>query len=470
MSQEWDVIVVGAGSAGLPAAIRAAEGGARVLQIEADRRIGGTLHWSSGQMAAAGTRQQQAAGIEDSPGEHYDDAQRITGGTIDPELGRLAIDNAADTIDWLCDLGYQPSAGTPAPGVTHEPYTVRRYVWGDKAGISVLETLEPRHRELVSDGKIELRLGHRMTGIERDGGRVSGVRVASEDDGDYVAHGGAVALTSGGYAANPELWSELTPSIPLRSFCNPYARGEGVTAALELGAKVDGSEHFLCTFAGYLEDPHDPLSVKFFSIAPKHRPPWEIFVDGDGARFMREDEWSIDYCERALLAQPGMRMWIVYDERIRQNAPPLTLPDDTTPEQLMGKHPRFVRADSVADLAAATGMNAETLQASIDQFNQAVAAGEDGAFGRKHLVRPIAHPPYYAVEAAGVTVCSPAGLAIDTQLRVLNEEAEPIEGLYAAGEVCGFCRFTGNAFVGGMSLTPALTLGRLLGERLAAAT
>ena len=94
---DWDVLVIGAGSAGLPLAIKAAERGARVLQLEADHRIGGTLHWSSGQISAAGTRLQKQHGIDDSPDEHYRDAQRIAHDTIDPVVLRLFVDHAAAT-------------------------------------------------------------------------------------------------------------------------------------------------------------------------------------------------------------------------------------------------------------------------------------------------------------------------------------------------------------------------------------
>ena len=134
MTDSWDVIIVGAGSTGLPAAIFAAQRGGRVLHLEADSRVGGTLHWSSGQIAAAGTRLQKRLGIEDSAEAHYADAQRITNNTIDPVLGKLAIDNAADTIDWLEDIGFEFAAEAPQAGVVHEPYTVRRYYWGKQPG------------------------------------------------------------------------------------------------------------------------------------------------------------------------------------------------------------------------------------------------------------------------------------------------------------------------------------------------
>ena len=103
---EWDAIVIGGGSAGIPAAIFAAERGAKVLIIEGSHRIGGTLDRSSGQLSAAGTSLQKAKGIKDTPQDHFDDVMRISRGTANPEMVRVAVDNAADTIEWLISIGW----------------------------------------------------------------------------------------------------------------------------------------------------------------------------------------------------------------------------------------------------------------------------------------------------------------------------------------------------------------------------
>ncbi|HSN71709.1 MAG TPA: FAD-dependent oxidoreductase [Steroidobacteraceae bacterium] len=467
MSERWDVICVGAGSAGLPLAIQAAQRGARILQIDADDRIGGTLHWSSGQISAAGTRLQQRHGIDDSPDEHYEDAQRIANGQIDPTVLRLFVDNAAGLIDWLEDLGFEPAPGTPVAGEAHEPYRTRRYLWGLNAGVSVLDVLRPVHEKLVQAGHIDLRLGHRLSGlVTDDAGRVTGIDVERRHGGHERFDGANVVLASGGYAAGPELWRELTPQVPLCSYCNPFSRGDGLKAARAIGAQVDGSEKFLCTFAGVLEKPDDPTSGSFLALSPKSRNVWEIFVDGQGRRFMREDHPSIDYRERALLAQPGMAMHIVFDEGIRQNASPISL---TPPEEFhakFGRHPNYLKAPTLTALAEQLGVPAGNLEQAVAKYNRAVAEQRDDEFGREFLIRPIEKPPFFAIRACGITVLSPAGLAVDSSLRVLNESGEPIPGLYAAGEILGFGRTSGNAFVGGLSLTPALTFGKLLGERL----
>ena len=466
ISDRYDVIVIGAGSAGLPLAIRAAERGGQVLQVEADYRIGGTLHWSSGQISAAGTRLQRSQGIEDSPDEHFRDAQRIAHGRIDPVVLRLFVDQAAATIDWLMDLGFAPAPGTPVAGEAHEAYSTRRYLWGANKGLSILEALRPTHDRLVRDGRIDLRLQTRMTRLLTDAkGTVSGVR-ASTPNGEVEFLGKNIVLASGGYAANPELWKKLTPAYPLCSHANPYSRGDGIVAASELGAPVDGSDKFLCTFAGVLEDPRDPRSGAFLLLSPGARKVWEIFVDQRGRRFMQEDHPSIDYRERALLRQPGTRMNIVFDHAILQNAATITLDPTAAYRARFGRHPAFVKAKTLAELARKLGMPAANLRRSVRDYNAAVAARIDSQQGKQFLIRPIEKPPFYAIKAQGLTVLSPAGLKVDRKLRVIGGNGRPIRNLYAAGEVLGFGRTSGDAFVGGLSLTPALTFGRLLGEHL----
>lgn len=112
-SQHYDVIVVGGGTAGIPCALFAALGGARVLLIEKSPALGGTLFWSTGQIAGAGTVFQQRLGITDSPDAHFDDCMRINENTADPALTRLTVDHAGDTINWLAEHGFEVMAGHP---------------------------------------------------------------------------------------------------------------------------------------------------------------------------------------------------------------------------------------------------------------------------------------------------------------------------------------------------------------------
>lgn len=462
----WDLIVVGAGSAGLPLAIRAAERGGRVLQLEADSRIGGTLHWSSGQISAAGTRLQAEHGIEDSPAAHYRDAQRIARGSIDPVVLRRFVHEAAPAVDWLMDLGFEPAPGTPVVGEAHEPYDTRRYLWGRDKALSILAVLRPVHERLVRAGRIDLRLQHRMTRLVTDArGAVVGVRAATAN-GEFEFRAPRVVLASGGYAADPGLWQEISPRIPLCSYVNPCSRGDGLVAARALGARVDGGEKFLNTFAGFREEPADPCSGSFLLLSPGARKVWEMFVDHRGRRFMREDHPSIDYRERSLVRRPGTAMHIVMDEGILQNASPMTPQTHAAYRARFGRHPAFVKSRTIGGLARLLGVPAAALRRSVREFNAAVDTGVDRRFGRDALLRRIEKAPFYGIKAQGITVVSPAGLAVDGRLRVRRADGRPIRNLYAVGEVLGFGRTSGNAFVGGLSLTPALALGKWLGDTL----
>jgi fumarate reductase flavoprotein subunit len=468
MTDNWDVIIVGAGSAGIPAAIFAGQRGARVLLVEADNRIGGTLHWSTGQLSAAGTKLQKRLGIDDHPDWHYEDCQRVMKNTVDPVLGRFAIDNAADTLDWLMDNGFELAPETPVAQWGHEPYRVRRYQWGPNGALSVLEVMQPLLDKEIGRGTVTLSLQTKLTGLVVEEGVVVGVDVEARDGTTATIHGQNVVLTTGGYAANPELWAELTPDYPLRSYCNPYSRGEGIVAARAIGAKVDRGDMFMCTFAGVLQDPDDPLSVRGgLTLNPRFRIPWEIYVNRSGKRFVREDHPSDHHREHALLEQDGMETFIVFDEGIRQNAPHF----DPEVERehvakLFGNHPSYFQADTLAELAAQCGIDAANLEASVAEYNEAVETGTDPAFGREALQRSIDTPPYLAIRAVGMTVVSPAGINADGGLQVFTADGSPIPNLYAAGEVLGFARLSGAGYLGGMSLTPALTFGRLLGQRI----
>ncbi len=467
MDDLWDIICVGAGSAGLPLAIQAAGRNAKILQIDADSRVGGTLYWSSGQISAAGSRLQREHGIADSPDEHYADAQRIAHDTIDPVVLRLFVDNAAGLLDWLMDLGFKSAPGTPVAGEAHEPYRTRRYQWGTQAALSILDVLRPVHEKLVKDGKIDLRLSHRMRKLTTDhNGAVNGVEVEAPGGKVLTFRGRNVVLATGGYACGPEVWAELTPQYPLCSYANPYARGDGILAARELGARIDGSEKYLNTFAGVLDRPDDPRSGIFMLLSPNRRSVWEIFIDAAGKRFMREDHPSIDYRERALLRQSGTAMTVLFDEGILQNAPALFAMPPADLRARFGNHPNFLKADTLDELARQLGVPAANLKTTVTSYNEAVATQHDAAFGRHFLIREIATPPFYAVRGQGITVVSPAGVVVDSDLRVLRTDGQPVVNLYAAGEVLGFTRGSGNAFVGGLSLTPALTFGKLLGERI----
>lgn len=462
MSERFDLVVIGAGAAGIPAAIFAARAGAQVLLVDAADKIGGTFHLSSGHMSAAGTRLQAAKGISDTPDAHYADVMRINGGSADPALVRLAVDNAADTLHWLLDNGLEVVAGHPIIYKGHEGYTVPRTYWGPEAGRSVLKVLAPLLEAEIAAGGVTLWLETRMEALLRGGdGDVCGVRVRDGAASRDVT-AGAVLLATGGYTASAAAYAALNPGVPLYSGGYPTAQGDGIFAAQELGAAVVGRGAYLPIFACV----SSPGAVGGYANStctnPLIRMPWEIFVNDRGERFFAEDQPSCDHREHALAEQPGLRFWVVYDEAIRLAAPPLF--GDAALAALFGEHPDYVVANSLAALAEQTGMDADVLAATVARYND----GSADAMGRTHKPAAVGTGPFYAVRHFGWSITSFAGVGVDGELRVVDEAGVPIGNLYAAGEVLGFGQTSGTAFCSGMSVTPAMTFGRMLGARLGA--
>jgi fumarate reductase flavoprotein subunit len=467
MTQHYDILVIGAGAAGLPAAIFAAEGGASVLVVEAADKIGGTFHLSSGQMSAAGTRLQAAKGIHDTPQLHYDDIMRISKNTANPDIVRLAVENAADTLHWLMDNGFEPLPDHPVIHFGHEPYLIPRTYWGKDEGRSVLGVIAPLFEKAVASGAIELWLETSLVRLTKDkSGGVTGAVVKGKD-GEIAVSAASVILASGGYSANAALFPELSAGNPLYGGGYPYSQGDGLKAAVELGGHVVNKDKFLPTFAG-VEEPDAPGGITFATITyPQYRQPWEVYVDLDGNRFVQEDNPNVDERERALLKQPQLTFWAIYDEAIRQAAPSFfTTASQEEVLSRFGKLPGYQRADTLAELAVLTGIDEANLTATIAAYNKGVETGAPDPMGREHRPLPVAKAPFYAIRHYGWSIVGFAGLSVDSALRVLNAANQPIPNLYAAGEVMGLGATSGNAFVGGMSVTPAMTFGRLIGQRL----
>jgi len=483
LARDWDVIVAGAGTAGMPVAIHAADRGARVLVIEHADRIGGTLHVSGGQMAAAGTRAQADQGIDDSPDDHYDDIMRISKGGANPKLARLAVDGAAESLHWLLDHGFEMTPGHPVLMFGHEAYSTPRTYWGVETGISILNAIQPLFEARINEGGVTLRLETEVVGLaQNDDKAVTGIFVRNKDGTREEISGANVVLTTGGYAANEELFPQYSDGFPLfGGMAIEQSQGTGIEIALAAGAELWGTDSFMPTFAG-IQSVDDPKKFALATLTtPQLRQPWEIYVTREGRRFVAEDNPSVDDREHALRKIPDLTFWAVYDAAIAREAPPFLVDVDaahlddsgtgavTRPGEGFEKAfddpdlEGFVRADTLQELAKVTGIDDAGLLASVKEYNAAVASGSD-PLGRTHLPRALASPPYFAIRHHGISVVSFAGLAIDEQLRVLAKDSKPIPNLYAAGEILGKSLLSGRSFVGGMSLLPSITFARIIGQ------
>jgi fumarate reductase flavoprotein subunit len=464
MSTVWDVVVVGAGTAGLPCAIFAAKRGAKVIVIEAADKIGGTLWLASGQLSGTKTKLQAKRGIEDDPGRHFADFMRINHGTGDHPFMKLFAENAGATVDWLYDIGWRPQDDHPAITYGHEIYTTPRTYWAKDGGVGIASALQPVFDAEAKKGNITLKLSTRMSEIITDErGGAAGLRVISNGKTEEI-RGKNIVLACGGYAASAELWGKFH-NRPVRGHFWPHSQGDGVKAALSLGADFKWAENFIPTFAG-TSDP-DAGDTKWINTicVPQMRMPWEIYVNLNGERFIAEDNPSVDQRERALMKQPDMAFWSIYDEAAREKAPPLLFmwPKEKQ-ERAFAGHADYRKGDTLDELAAATGLPASALRHTVERYNQGQAVKSD-AFGRQHLPLPIGKGPFYAVKHYAISVVSFGGVNTDLKCRVLKPNGQPIPSLYAAGEMVGFGRF-GNAYLSGTSIGPAITFGRLLGDQI----
>jgi fumarate reductase flavoprotein subunit len=472
--QRWDLIVVGGGNAGLPAAIFAAERGARVLIIDAASALGGTLFLSSRQMSAAGTDLQAQKGIEDSPQSHYDDVMRISKGTADPDILRLAVFNAGETFDWLMANGFEVHEHHPITGTTHEPYSNARYAWGLEGGMSILKVLNEQLQPHVDAGRIHVRTGTEVTQLIQDtDGAVQGVETKGPDGSTAQYLADNTLLSCGGYASNAEMFERLEGARDYSDVSYYFSQGAGITLGLAAGGYVRGGEHHLPLFGSILADDNYPSRMVGTARPwPPARPPWEIYVNVKGERFLQEDIASHDAHEHALLAQPEERCWAVFDDAIFREAPQLVFGSFSggwTQEGIRKAFdtamPMFYKSESLDGLAEAAGIDGNGLKQTVADYNTGQANGED-ALGRKYLPLPIAEPPFYALQLQSWCLNGFAGIAVDDQLRVIHKDGSPVPNLYAAGELLGAGQFMGNSYCGGMLVTPALTFGRLLGQKL----
>jgi len=465
-SHIWDVIVVGAGAAGLQAASYAADRGARVLLLEGGDNIGGTLHVSGGQISAAGTKLQQVRGIEDTAEEHFKDILSITNGNVDRALSRLAVENAADTVDAILELGPELYPDMPIVTNIHEPYSKPRTYWGPELGKGLLRVIVPWFEKRRGSG-VTLEYGASVIGLEQDSdGKVTGV-VAQRGGDNQRFQSKNVVLATGGFAANQKLFPCLMQGHTLYQGAMDHCTGGGLLMGIGAGGYVQGSDRFQVMFGGIREGMGQ--SHKYYGgceTIPQNRLPWEIYVNANGQRFVREDEPSIDARERALMAQPELRFWILFDENIRARAPRL-VPDwsDIEFKKAIEQHPDFYRAESVDELAEEIRVDSKALKVTIQDYNNSQRAQKDH-LGRVHMPAPIGQAPYYVIANYGVSYLSFAGLAVNTELQVITVSGKPIPGLYAAGEIVGGGQTMGQGYCGGMTLTPAFTFGRLLGQHI----
>lgn len=465
------IVVVGAGTAGIPATLAALEAGAEVVLVEKTGRVGGML-WASGAiLSGAGSRLQRSRGIEDSAEAHEREVWNAGRERAEPALLRMATDNAGATIDWLESIGTHFTADSPLRlGLAdhHELYqTPRSYLLdapaelGPYRGPVLAERLAAELDARRLDPRLSVRLETNATALQTSpDGHVTGLTV---DKYPSTISADAVILCTGGYAGDQAMLRRFHPRFDrLVSQGLGHATGDGIRLAEAAGATVVNQD-IVIPMLGAVEDPDRPGFRLGDAMVNFGRPPGtagDIWINAQGRRFVAEDGESPDLLERAILEQPGATMTALFDEPMRRG---LTLEIGRWTRDRLGDppDPRLVTsAATIEELANRLQLDPATLRATVDSYNRGARTGRD-QHGRTAMPAPIAIPPFHAVPTASAVIVTFAGIKVNARLEVVNRDGRPIPGLYAAGEVLGGGQVQGDGFSSGMSVTPAITLGRL---------
>lgn len=474
-----DILIIGAGSAGMTCAICAAQKGKKVLVIEKSDTVGGTLHYTAGHLSGAATNRQTNKNITDSPKEHFADIVRISRNTMNPIIAQKAVKLAPTTINWLDELGYPFHEKAPLIIYGHEPYSKPRTYLGENdisasmnaSGKTILHLLLPLWNQLIADGLIECRLSTKLVSIEKSGEEIAGVMVSKNNEQEKLKAKNYV-LTTGGYASNPTFFKSVTHGAPrLISTSNPNSTGDGIIAAQEIGAVFSGGEKHSSTL-GAIELIPGNGRVDFWGAWARvsngmDRKQREIYVNEAGVRFMNEYDLNVDERERVVLQQPNARFWLIFDDNALRDG--LSVVPQWTIEDLIAeskKENAVWQAETIAELAIKTGLSIETLLNTVNEYNSICENKNDHQFNRTYLEHAIKKAPYYAILVYAYSLISFGGIEVNNALQVITSDKKQIINLYAAGEILGAAATSGHAFCGGMLLTPALSFGKWLGETL----
>ncbi|MDP2312161.1 MAG: FAD-dependent oxidoreductase [Pseudomonadota bacterium] len=454
-----DVLIIGAGPAGLAAALEAWTAGATVQVLEREDTFGGAANWAGGLMLFTGTPIQAAAGVDDSPERLLAEWPSFTGGdAADPWVATFANQNVPMVYDWLAGLGVTWSG----PGADASSGTTPRVHQVEGGGPALVAAIEA-----PLDGPI-IRYDAEATELLRDRtGRVTGVRWRDRAlDEEHVARASTVIVATGGFLHDLDRVRAERPDLVDRDLSYgswPGADGNGLAMVEALG----GATRNLDAVGLYAHgtpapgDTPDELLSSVFSSA--------MWVNGLGARFVDESQSNGFAAGGARAAQPDGDAWAILGGPEAANAV-FTSPEPDGLEwtfAALDDANGFATADNLGALAEALGVDSATLVAEAEAYN-AFAAGlepTDPWRDERSQARPVVLPPFYAVPIAITVAKGFGGVDVDGKGRVLDWTGAPIPGLYAAGELSGMA---GGTLVGDHGFTGSLS-AVVLGGRIAGA-
>lgn len=446
-----DVVVVGAGGAGLAAAASAYENGAEVIVLEKLATVGGSTALSGGGISATGTRFQEELGINDSKKswmtlwKERQATSNPNGKYPDYDFVDKFMDAAVVTTEWLVDyVGHQYDR-VEGFGVDTAPRIHFPKDDDIKGGTTLTQNIE----KFLLDKGIEILTETKATELLTDNeGNVIGV-VAEGKDGKITVHAKKVILAAGGYAKNEELLETYIPEAAGTadlSIASAGSTGDGIVMAEKVGAALYEEPWVMGVGVATKVSGTGALGMDWT----------KIYVNGEGERFMNE---QIHYAVATNKLIDQDSRWAIIDSADANTNLIDSLEAAISTDEV-------VKSDSFEGLAEAMGVPVDTFIQTMKEYNQGAAAGED-KMGKEaqHLIA-VEKAPYYAVKLYPRTMGTFAGVKTNDSFQVLREDGSVVNNLYAAGENANK-RIYNQVYMSGSAVQFALTSGRLAGEHAA---
>ena len=488
-----DVVVVGAGGAGMTAAITATDAGKKVIVVESQPIAGGNSVRSTGGMNAAKTPYQdknefkEAAGVEKTlatAAEKFADNETITAlaatvksqwdtyqanpqgyfdsvelmeldtmiggkGKNNPELVKALAENSADAIEWLASIGAEVKNVGAFGGASVK--RIHRPVNADGKVTAVGAYIVPILEKNLQDRNVQFLFDTTANEIIMKDGKAVGIKGTGKDGHKVTINAKSVVIATGGFGANAEMVEKYKPELKGFATTNAEgAQGQGIDMATAVGAAtVDMDQIQIHPTVHIEEDGNAHL------ITEGLRGDGAILVNTEGKRFY--DEVSTrDKVSAAIIAQPEKSAWLIVDQ---------AMVDKSAVIAGYIKSGYTVTGATYEELAKAMGVDEATFTSTMNTWNQAVEAKSDAEFGRTSFANPLTAAPYYAIKITPAVHHTMGGIVINPKAEVLNEKGEAISGLYAAGEVTGGVH--GANRLGGNAVADFVVFGRISGQSAA---
>ena len=488
-----DIVVVGAGGAGMTAAITATDAGKKVIVVESQPIAGGNSVRSTGGMNAAKTPYQdknefkEAAGVEKTlatAAEKFADNETITAlaatvksqwdayqanpqgyfdsvelmeldtliggkGKNNPELVKTLAENSAAAIEWLASIGAEVKNVGAFGGASVK--RIHRPVNADGKVTAVGAYIVPILEKNLQDRNVQFLFDTTANEIIMKDGKAVGIKATGKDGHKVTINAKSVVIATGGFGANAEMVEKYKPELKGFATTNAEgAQGQGIEMATAVGAAtVDMDQIQIHPTVHIEEDGNAHL------ITEGLRGDGAILVNAEGKRFY--DEVSTrDKVSAAIIAQPDKSAWLVVDQ---------SMVDKSAVIAGYIKSGYTVTGATYEELAKAMGVDEATFVSTMNTWNQAVEAKSDTEFNRTSFANPLTAAPYYAIKITPAVHHTMGGIVINPKAEVLNEKGEVISGLFAAGEVTGGVH--GANRLGGNAVADFVVFGRISGQSAA---